>query len=133
KASPSLNGVVIDTKLFSRPKKGKDLRAKSKDEVQKLKAKYSRDLLGVRAKMIKKLLVLLDGKTSNGVRHKFGDEIISKGVKFNEKNIEQNLFPPKNPYRDESNYNVQEEANLISDIILDDWTDDAHTNSLIQQ
>jgi DNA-directed RNA polymerase subunit beta len=133
KASPSLNGVVIETKLFSRPKKDKDLRAKSKAEVEKLKGQYAKDLLGIRAKMINKLVTLLDGKTSQGVRHKFGDEIISKGVKFNLKNIEQNLFPSKNPYRDESNYNVPEEANLISDIILDDWTEDAHTNILVQQ
>lgn len=131
KASPSLNGVVIETKLFSRPKKDKDNRAKSKAEVEKLKAKYSKDLLGIRARMINKLVTLLDGKTSQGVKHKFGDEIISKGMKFNLKNIENNLFPAKNPYRDESNYNVSEEANLISDIILDDWTEDAHTNSLI--
>jgi len=131
KASPSLNGVVIETKLFSRPKKDKDNRAKSKAEVEKLKGKYSKDLLGIRARMINKLVTILDGKTSLGVRHKFGDEIISKGVKFNLKNIENNLFPAKNPYRDESNYNVPEEANLISDIILDDWTEDAHTNSLI--
>ena len=133
KASPSLNGVVIETKLFSRPKKDKDLRAKSKAEVERLKGVYAKDLLGVRAKMINKLMTLLDGKTSQGVKHKFGDEIVSKGVKFNYKNIEQNLFPAKNPYRDESNYNVPEEANLISDIILDDWTEDAHTNSLIQK
>ncbi len=133
KASPSLNGVVIETKLFSRPKKDKDNRAKSKAEVEKLKARYSKDLLGIRARMINKLVTLLDGKTSQGVKHKFGDEIISKGVKFNLKNIENNLFPAKNPYRDESNYNVPEEANLISDIILDDWTEDAHTNALIVQ
>ncbi len=133
KASPSLNGVVIETKLFSRPKKDKDNRSKAKAEVEKLKAKYSKDLLGIRARMINKLVTLLEGKTSLGVKHKFGDEIISKGVKFNLKNIENNLFPAKNPYRDESNYNVPEEANLISDIILDDWTDDAHTNSLIVQ
>lgn len=133
KASPSLNGVVIETKLFSRPKKDKDNRAKSKAEVEKLKAKYSKDLLGIRARMINKLVTLLDGKTSQGVKHKFGDEIISKGMKFNLKNIENNLFPAKNPYRDESNYNVPEEANLISDIILDDWTEDAHTNALIVQ
>ncbi|AMQ55854.1 DNA-directed RNA polymerase subunit beta [Algoriphagus sanaruensis] len=133
KASPSLNGVVIETKLFSRPKKDKDNRSKAKAEVEKLKAKYSKDLLGIRARMINKLVTLLDGKTSLGVKHKFGDEIISKGAKFNQKNIENNLFPAKNPYRDESNYNVPEEANLISDIILDDWTEDAHTNSLIVQ
>jgi DNA-directed RNA polymerase subunit beta len=133
KASPSLNGVVIETKLFSRPKKDKDNRAKSKAEVEKLKARYSKDLLGIRARMINKLVTLLEGKTSQGVKHKFGDEIITKGTKFNLKNIENNLFPAKNPYRDESNYNVPEEANLVSDIILDDWTEDAHTNGLIVQ
>jgi DNA-directed RNA polymerase subunit beta len=81
--------------------------------------------------MINKLVTLLEGKTSQGVKHKFGDEIITKGVKFNDKNIENNLFPAKNPYRDESNYNVPEEANLVSDIILDEWTEDTYTNSLI--
>ena len=131
KASPSLNGVVIETKLFARPKKDKDVRAKAKADVEKLKAKYSKDLLGIRARMINKLVTILDGKTSQGVKHKFGDEIITKGQKFNAKNIENNLFPAKNPYRDESNYNVPEEANLVSDIILDDWTNDAHTNELI--
>ena len=131
KASPSLNGVVIETKLFSRPKKDKDNRAKSKAEVEKLKGKYAKDLLGIRARMISKLVTLLEGKTSQGVKHKFGDEIITKGTKFNAKNIESNLFPAKNPYRDESNYNVPEEANLVSDIILDEWTEDTYTNSLI--
>jgi len=131
KASPSLNGVVIETKLFSRPKKDKDNRAKSKAEVEKLKGKYAKDLLGIRARMINKLVTLLEGKSSQGVKHKFGDEIITKGTKFNAKNIESNLFPAKNPYRDESNYNVPEEANLVSDIILDEWTEDTYTNSLI--
>ncbi|MFM7629034.1 MAG: DNA-directed RNA polymerase subunit beta [Algoriphagus sp.] len=131
KASPSLNGVVIETKLFSRPKKDKDNRAKSKAEVEKLKSKYAKDLLAIRARMIEKMVTLLEGKTSQGVKHKFGDEILSKGVKFTAKNIESNLFPAKNPYRDESNYNVPEEANLISDIVLDDWTEDTYTNSLI--
>jgi len=133
KASPSLNGVVIETKLFSRPKKDKDVRVKSKADVEKLKGKYSKDLLGIRARMINKLVTLLDGKTSQGVKHKFGDEIVTKGTKFNLKNIENNLFPAKNPYRDESNYNVPEEANLISDIILDDWTENAHANKLVVQ
>jgi len=81
KASPSLNGVVIETKLFSRPKKDKDNRAKSKAEVEKLKGKYAKDLLGIRARMISKLVTLLEGKTSQGVKHKFGDEIITKGVR----------------------------------------------------
>ena len=72
--------------------------------------------------MIKKLTTCLTGKTSQGVKHKFGDELISKSVKFSGKVIENNLFPDKNIYRDESNYNVPEEVNLISDVSLDSWT-----------
>ena len=131
RASPSLEGVVIDTKLFARPKKDKELRAKSKKEVDALKNNYSKELLSLRDSMVEKLSQLLDGKTSNGIKHKFGDEIISSGVKFNRKNIETNLFPEKNIYRDESTYNVPEEVNLISDIILDNWTNDEHINQLI--
>ncbi|ELR69698.1 DNA-directed RNA polymerase beta subunit [Fulvivirga imtechensis AK7] len=131
KAPPSLRGVVIDTKLFSRPKKDKELRAKSKKEVEILKNKYSKELLALRSRMIEKLTQLLDGQTSQGIKHKFGDELISKGVKFNAKNIEQNLFPEKNIYKDESTYNVPEEVNLVSDVILDNWTADERVNDLV--
>ena len=131
KAPPSLRGVVIETKLFSRPRKDKDLRAKSKKEVELLKSRYSQQLLQLRSEMIKKMVELLNGKESLGVKHKFGEEIVSKGVKFNAKNIEQNIFPPKNIYKDESTYNVQEEVNLISDLNLDNWTKDDKTNKLL--
>jgi DNA-directed RNA polymerase subunit beta len=131
KAPPSLRGVVIDTKLFSRPKKEKDLREKTKNEVKLLMKRYSKDLSAVRGIMIEKMVQLLDGKTSNGVKHKFGDELVSKGVKFNRKNITENLFPDKNMYRDESAYNVAEEANLIADIVLDNWTSDKESNELL--
>ena len=133
KASPSLNGVVIDTKLFSRPKKDKDLRSRSKKEVEVLKAKYSKELNALRDKVIGKLEELLNGKTSQGVKHKFGDELISKGVKFSAKVIRENLFPEKNIYRDESNLNVPEETNLIGDMVLDNWVSDSNVNELIRQ
>ncbi len=133
KAPPSLRGVVIDTKLFSRPKKDKELRAKAKKEVEILKGKYSKDLLALRAQMIEKMAQLLNGKTSQGLKHKFGDELVSKGVKFTAKVIEENLFPEKNIYKDESTYNVPEEVNLISDVILDNWTTDEHVNDLVVQ
>ena len=131
KAPPSLKGVVIDTKLFSRPKKDKDIRAKSKKQVDTLKTKYSKDLTELRSMLIEKLVSLLEGKSSEGVKHKFGDELISKGVKFNRKNITENLFPDKNVYRDESTYNVPEEVNLIGDVVLDGWSNDTHVSSLI--
>lgn len=133
KASPSLKGVVIDTKLFSRPKKDKDVRARAKKEVELLKNKYSQQLTEARTTMIDKITKLLEGKTCQGIKHKFGEEVMSKGVKFSRKNIEANLFPPKNKYRDESNYNVPEEANLISDLIIENWVTDEKTNELVFQ
>ena len=131
KASPSLRGVVIDTKLFARPKKDKDLRAKAKKEVEILKSKYGKELLELRGQMIDKMVQLLEGKASQGVKHKFGDVIIEKGTKFNAKNIETNIFPDKNIYKDESTYNVPEEVNLISDLILDNWVSDKKTCDLM--
>jgi DNA-directed RNA polymerase subunit beta len=133
KAPPSLKGVVIDTKLFSRPKKNKDLRTKSKKELDALKNRYSKQLSDLKNDMIKKLTSLLTGMTSQGVKHKFGDELISKGVKFTSKVIESNLFPDKNIYRDESNYSVPEEVNLIVDVSLDGWTTDDATNESVSE
>ncbi len=129
KAPPSLRGVIIDTKLFSRP--SKEERVKHKEEVKRLMVKHSKDLSALKEVMIDKMVTLLDGKTSNGVKHKFGEELISKGVKFNKSNISNNLFPDKNPFVDESTYNVPEEANLLGDIILEGWTNDAETNSML--
>ena len=91
--------MVIGTKLFSRPKKDKNLRAKSKKEVEELKEAYGRELRGIRAIMVEKMTSLLEGKTSQGIKHKFGEEIMTKGVKFGKKNVAENLFPDKNPYQ----------------------------------
>ncbi len=55
KAPPSLRGVVVDTKLFSRPKRDKDIRNRSKKELEVLKARYSKQLSELRAEAIKKL------------------------------------------------------------------------------
>ncbi|QMU30283.1 DNA-directed RNA polymerase subunit beta [Adhaeribacter radiodurans] len=131
KAPPSLNGVVIETKLFSRPKKDKNLRAKSKKEVEDLKSHYNSELKAVKNIMVDKLTTLLDGQIANGIKHKFGDEIMSKGVKFSRKNIAENLFPDKNPYKDESNYAVPEEVNLFKDLILENWTADDRINNMV--
>jgi len=133
KAPPSLKGVVIDTKLFSRPKKDKEEREKSKAELKKLMKQYGKDLLEIRRIMIDKTVTLLNGKTSNGIKHKFGTVIVEKGVKFSAKNIEELLFPDKNLYRDESTYAVQEEANLLSDLIVEESTADADVNRTFLQ
>jgi DNA-directed RNA polymerase subunit beta len=130
KAPPSLKGVVIDTKLFARPKKDKEERDKSKAELKKLMKGYSKDLLEIRRQMVEKTVAILAGKTCAGIKHKFGTVIVEKGVKFSAKNIEELLFPDKNMYRDESTYAVQEEANLLSDLIVEEATSDAVLNKL---
>lgn len=129
KAPPSMKGVVIDTKLFSRPTK--EERSKHKEELKILLKKYSQDLSAVREIMINKLTQLLDGVTCQGVKHKFGNEILPKGVKFTRKNITEAIFPAENPYRDESQYAVPEEVNLLADILTENWTNDAHLNNLV--
>ncbi len=129
KASPSLNGVVIDTKLFSRP--SKEDRVKHKEEVKLLLKSHSRNLSELKEIMIDKMNNLLGGKVTNGVKHKFGDELISKGMKFTKSNISNNLFPEKNPYVDESTYSVPEESNLLGDILLEGWTKEDNTNELL--
>jgi DNA-directed RNA polymerase subunit beta len=129
KAPPSLKGVVIDTKLFARPKKDKEERDKSKAELKKVMKGYGKDLLEIRRIMIEKTVTLLAGKTCGGIRHKFGTVIVEKGVKFTAKNIEELLFPEKNMYRDESTYAVPEEANLLSDLIVEEASADAEVNA----
>jgi len=131
KTPPSLAGIIIGTKLFSRPKKDKDARQKAKNDVEILKANYSKQLRGLQATLKRRLLSLLDGLTSQGVKHKYGEEIFAKGIKFTDKNISENLFPDKNLYRDESNYAVPEEANFISDVVMDGATDDDALNKTV--
>jgi len=101
--------------------------------VEDLKEGYARELRGVKAIMIDKLVALLEGKTSQGIKHRFGDDVLTKGVKFNRKNISEALFPDKNAYRDESNYAVPEEVNLFKDLQLDHWTADNRVNEMLQQ
>ncbi len=133
RAPASLRGVIINTKLFSRPKKDKDLRAKARKEVEALKKQYSADLRKVREEMIVKMIQLLEDKVSMGVRHKFGNLELAKGAKFSKKNITENFFPERNVYQDESQYSVPEEANFIADLVQENWTNDQHVNMLVGQ
>jgi DNA-directed RNA polymerase subunit beta len=130
---PSVKGVVIDTKLFSRPKREKDSKTRITKAMNELKSKYSKDLKEHKAIMIERTIALLEGKSSAGIKHKFGDEIISKGVKFSKKNVTEMLFPDKNVYKDESNYQVAEEVNLIGDLNIEKWTNDEATNGLLKE
>ena len=128
---PSMQGVVVNTKLFSRPKADKTQRAKAKKELEVLKKSHAKNLADLRAAMIDKLGRLLEGETSQGVYHQFGAELIAPGKPFTVDLIEKNLFPKKNLYRDEAYLNIPEETNLMGELLLDNWTADAHKNDLL--
>jgi DNA-directed RNA polymerase subunit beta len=96
KASPSLNGVVIDKKLFSRVAKDKKGTA-TKKLLDQIDEKFDREAASLRAKLEDKIFELVTGKTSQGVKDYYGTEIIPKGVKFTLKQLQEIDYLNINP------------------------------------
>ncbi|WP_319482253.1 DNA-directed RNA polymerase subunit beta [uncultured Draconibacterium sp.] len=98
KASPSLKGVVIDKKLFSRVAKDKKGKA-TKTLLDQIDEKLEKDIAVLRIKLEDKLFTLVNGKTSQGVKDYYGTEFIPKGVKFTLKQLQEldylNIDPSK--------------------------------------
>ncbi|GAD04707.1 DNA-directed RNA polymerase beta subunit [Porphyromonas crevioricanis JCM 15906] len=109
KATPSLSGVVIDTKLFSKvvKKKPRSQEKNIKEELDKIYEKRQHDL---RQQLIEKLVVLTKGKTSAGVQDYLKVDIIKPGARFARKDLEAIDF---------------------NQVQLSGWTNDEHTNDLI--
>ncbi|HPE74485.1 MAG TPA: DNA-directed RNA polymerase subunit beta [Draconibacterium sp.] len=96
KASPSLNGVVIDKKLFSRVAKDKKGTA-TKKLLDQIDEKFDREVTSLRNKLEDKVFTLVTGKTSQGVKDYYGTEIIPKGVKFTLKQLQELDYLNINP------------------------------------
>ncbi|WP_224483498.1 DNA-directed RNA polymerase subunit beta [Robertkochia aurantiaca] len=111
KASPSLSGVVIDKKLFSRAIKDKRKRAKDKEDIAKLELEYESKFAALKDRLIEKLFGLVNGKTSQGVFNDLGEEVFPKGKKYTQKMLNA----------------VDDFAHLVSGT----WTTDDKTNKLI--
>ncbi len=111
KASPSLHGVVIDKKLFSRAVKDKRKRNKDKEDIAVVEASYNSKFEALKNRLIEKLFVLVDKKTSQGVVNDLGEEIIPKGKKYTVKVLEA----------------IDDYAHLVSG----GWTDEKDVNDLI--
>lgn len=82
KASPSLHGIVLDKKLFSKTIKDKRKKAQEKDEISALEMKYEVEFNQLKDKLVEKLFTLVNGKTSQGVSNELGEEVLPKGKKF---------------------------------------------------
>ncbi|WP_322971801.1 DNA-directed RNA polymerase subunit beta [Faecalibacter sp. LW9] len=115
KASPSLRGVVIDKKLFSRSIKDKRKRSQDKAIIDSIEAEYDVKFNELREVLLEKLYVLLNGKTSQGVYNDLNEEVIKKGVKYTQKILSS----------------VEEFLNLTGVETM--WTTDEDKNELVKE
>ena len=83
KTPPSIAGVVIDTKLFSRAKKTS--KAEEKAQLDKLETKHEKATKDLKNILIDKLFEIVNGKTSQGVYNVYKELLVPKGVKFTQK------------------------------------------------
>ena len=112
KVPPSIRGVVIDKKLFSRVVRDRKARAREKELLAKPEEEFNNEIADLKEKLIDKLLVILAGKTSNGVYNSHQEELIKKKEKFSIKTLRTIDFTDVNPNR---------------------WTQDKETNNLIKE
>ncbi|PKR80076.1 DNA-directed RNA polymerase subunit beta [Brumimicrobium salinarum] len=118
KAGPSLKGVVINKKLFSRAVKDRKTKAQDKPILENLDAEYEKDLAELKNILVKKLLVILDGKKSAGVTNNFREEIIKKGSKFSEKALSIVDYAIVNP----SKWTTEEDTNALIQRVIHNFT-----------
>ncbi|SMG35755.1 DNA-directed RNA polymerase subunit beta [Arenibacter troitsensis] len=111
KASPSLRGVVIDKKLFSRSVKDKRKRSEDKEELSKLELEYEVKFQQLKDVLVEKLFTLVNGKTSQGVLNDLGEEVLPKGKKYTMKMLNA----------------VDDFAHLVGG----SWTTDKESNTLV--
>jgi DNA-directed RNA polymerase subunit beta len=110
KTPPSIHGVVIDTKLFSRAKK--TTKQEEKNMIEKLDAKHNKAVKELKDTLIEKLFTIVNGKTSQGVYNVYKELLVAKGVKFTQKILAELEYANVNPTK---------------------WTTDEDKNELIKQ
>jgi len=97
KAGPSLDGVVIDKKLFTRAIKDRKAKAVEKPLLDKIEAEFNRGADELKARLVDKLFILVNGKTSQGVKDYLNVDVIPKGSKFTLKQLQEVDFLNANP------------------------------------
>ena len=98
KAQPSLYGVIIDKKLFSRAgKESKKVKTSEKAQVERIEAKFAKNTEALKVRLVEKLNTVLNGKTTQGIFDYFGVEVIEKGAKFSQKLLNELDYLNINP------------------------------------
>ncbi len=97
KAGPSLEGVVIDKKLFTRAIKDRKAKTAEKPLLDKIDADFNRAVDELKARLVDKIFILVNGKTSQGVKDYLNVDIIPKGAKFTLKQLQEIDYLNINP------------------------------------
>ena len=112
KASPSLDGVIIDKKLYNRANKDRKQKMEDKETLQKMDATFRDKADALRDLLIDKLYTLLKDCTSAGVKDILGTELVAKGQHFTKERLNEIDF---------------------TSVLLEGWTTDEHKNELTTQ
>ena len=97
KAGPSLTGVITDKKLFSRAVKDRRSKTVEKPLIEKIDAEFEKSAEDLKMRLVDKLFILVNGKTSQGVKDYLNVDIIPKGTKFTLKQLQDIDFLNVNP------------------------------------
>ena len=112
KASPSLKGVVIDKRLYSRAIKTRSSKLADKALMPRIDEEFDERASELKTILVKKLQMLTEGHTSMGVKNYVGVDVLPKGAKFSKSALEGLDY---------------------TSIQLSRWTNDEHANQLISQ
>ena len=112
KAGPSLRGVVIEKKLFSRAIKDRKSKNHDKPVLETIDAEYHKDFADLKEKLVDKLMQILGENKANGVFNNFKEELVKKGTKFSNKALIALDYSIVNPLN---------------------WTSDATINQLVSR
>jgi len=112
KATPSLSGVVIGKRLFSKAQKNRKSKLADKAVLPRLDEEFEAQANVLRNTLIEKLLVLTADLTSAGVKDFLGTDLITRNSKFTEERLREIDY---------------------STVQLSKWTQDTHKNELIRQ
>jgi DNA-directed RNA polymerase subunit beta len=99
KAPPSLFGVVVDKRLFSRSVKDKKFKSNEKTLLQKVEDEFAKHDVELKTRLVDKLLTMLNGRISQGVKDYYNVEVVAKGVKFTAKQLMEINYTNVNPGR----------------------------------
>lgn len=117
KAPPSMKGVVVDKKLFSRVIKDRKSKAREKEIILGLIEDHKRDATALKDKLVEKLSTLVNGKTSQGVFNNFKEEIIPKKSKFTQKLLQGIDYAIINPNK----WTTDKDKNELIKILVNNY------------